>query len=71
MPDQHQPDDTKPHMTTIAGRPAKVVSRLKSIDGVHVQCRLADGTDAFVLLSEIFRQFEQERARNIRDDRDE
>jgi hypothetical protein len=58
MSDQQQP--TQPFMTTIAGRPAKVLTELTSIHGVSVQCRLADGTDVWVPMSEMFRLFVEE-----------
>jgi hypothetical protein len=58
MPEQQQA--TRPYMTTIGGRPAKVLPQLASLHGVSVWCRLADGTDVWVPLSEICRLFVEE-----------
>jgi len=46
--------ETKPEMTTIAGRPTLVQSYLPNANGVYVQCRLANGQDVFIPLNEIF-----------------
>jgi hypothetical protein len=49
----------KPVMTTINGRPAKV-AHLRNIDGAYVQCKLPNGDDAYVPLSEICQLFQDE-----------
>lgn len=55
------PEDDKPQMAMINGRPANVVHRLHSEDAKHVyvQCRLPNGTDAFVPLMMIYELFEK------------
>ena len=45
--------ETKPKMTTIAGRPSLVQEYLPSAHGVYVQCRLESGQDMFIPLTEI------------------
>jgi len=52
-----QSDQTQPHMTVIAGRPTKLLPQLQSIHGVSVSCRLADGQDVHVPMSEVYRLF--------------
>jgi hypothetical protein len=57
----HEPfPQERPVMSTIGNRPAKVLHKLTSIHGVSVQCRLVDGTDVWVPLSEICRLFTEE-----------
>lgn len=53
-------NETQPFMSTIGNRPALVLHQLTSVHGVSIQCRLADGADVWVPLSELFRLFSEE-----------
>lgn len=59
----NQPD---PVMTTINKRPTKVLNTLSSSNGVLVACRLPNGEDVYVPLSEIFGLLAKEIRQSVR-----
>jgi hypothetical protein len=68
MVGQSMEDNDKPHMSMVNGRPGNVLHRLHSDDAKHVyvQCRLPNGTDAFVPLRMIYELFEKELIAKVR-----
>ncbi len=47
-------------MSTVGGRPTKVLHTLNSSTDVLVQCRLADGEDVHIPLSTLFALFDKD-----------
>jgi len=62
------PEDDKPRMSMIGGRPATVMHRLHSDDMKHIyaQCRLPNGKDTFIPLRMLYELFEEELILKIR-----